>query len=47
MARAGRKFAIPHGAQFPAQGLLGDADPEFPADPPTQIEDETFLVHGR
>jgi hypothetical protein len=24
MARASRKFAIPYGAQFPAQGLLGD-----------------------
>ena len=26
MARAGRQLAIAHGAQFPAEGLLGDGD---------------------
>jgi hypothetical protein len=29
MARAGREFAVAHGAQFPAERLLGDRDPDL------------------
>ena len=38
MARAGGELAIAHGAQFPAQGLLGDGDAEFLPDPLAQID---------
>src|SRR5205807_10460627 len=33
MTRAGGQLAVAHGTQFAAQGLLGDADPEFLPDP--------------
>ena len=39
MARAGRKPAIDHGPQLPAQGLLGDTDSELLAKPLVQIDD--------
>jgi len=38
MARASRKFAIPYGAQFPAQGLLGDRHAELLEYPLTEID---------
>ena len=39
MARAGREFAIAHGAQFPAERLLGDRDPELLVQPLAKIDD--------
>src|SRR5271157_6592455 len=39
MARASRELAISHGAQFPAQRLLGDDDAEFLVYPLTEIDD--------
>src|SRR5271170_4211971 len=39
MARASRELAITHGAQFPAQRLLGDDDAEFLVYPLTEIDD--------
>ncbi len=38
MTRAGGQLAVAHGTQFAAQGLLGDADPEFLPDPLAQID---------
>ena len=38
MTRAGGQLAVAHGTQFPAQGLLGDANPEFLPHPLTQID---------
>ena len=38
MARAGRELAIVHGAQLPAQGLLGDRDAELLPEPLDQID---------
>ncbi len=38
MTRSGGQLAVAHGAQFPAQRLLGDADPEFLPDPLAQID---------
>jgi hypothetical protein len=39
MARAGREFAVAHGARFPAERLLGDRDPELLVQPLTKIDD--------
>src|SRR5271155_5319503 len=39
MARASRELAIPHGAQFAAQRLLGDDDAEFLENPLAEIDD--------
>ena len=39
MARTSRELAITHGAQFPAQRLLGDDDPEFLKNPLAEIDD--------
>src|SRR5258706_3756302 len=33
VARSGREFAVAHGAQLPAERLLGDRDAEFLEDP--------------
>src|SRR5437899_1889741 len=38
MTRSGRQLAVAHRTQFPAQRLLGDADPEFLPDPLAQID---------
>ena len=38
MARTGGKLAIAHGSQFPAQGLLGDRDPELFEQPLAEID---------
>jgi hypothetical protein len=38
MTRSGGQLAVAHGAQFPAQRLLGDADPELLPDPLAQID---------
>jgi hypothetical protein len=38
MARPGREFAVAHGAEFAAQGLLGDPDAEFLENPLPQID---------
>jgi hypothetical protein len=38
MTRAGGQLAVTHGTQFPAQGLLGNADPELLPDPVAQID---------
>ncbi len=38
VARSGREFAVAHGAQFPAEGLLGDRDAEFLEDPLRQVD---------
>ena len=49
VARAGGELAPAHGAQFAAQRLLGDADPELLPQPPAQV-DETpphHAVHRR
>jgi hypothetical protein len=45
MARTGRELAIVHGAQLPAQGLLGDGDPELLPEPCDQI-DQTPAHHA-
>ena len=37
VTRSGGQLAVAHGTEFPAQGLLGDADPEFLPDPLAQI----------
>src|SRR5262245_32703196 len=37
VARSGREFAVAHGAQLPAERLLGDRDAEFLEDPLRQI----------
>ncbi len=37
MARTGRQFAVAHGSQLPAHGLLGNPDPEFLPYPLAQI----------
>ena len=39
MARTRRELAITHGAQFPAQRLLGHDDPELLEDPLAEIDD--------
>ena len=38
MAWPGRELAIAHGAELPAQGLLGDGDAELLEDPLRQID---------
>src|SRR5262245_23251233 len=38
VARSGREFAVAHGAQLPAERLLGDRDAEFLEDPLRQID---------
>ena len=38
MTRASGEFAVAHGAQFPAQGLLGDRHPELLKQPLRQID---------
>jgi hypothetical protein len=38
VARPGRESAVAHGAQFPAERLLGDRDAEFLEDPLRQID---------
>jgi len=38
MARTGRKLAVAHGSQLPAQCLLGDGDTELLEDPLRQID---------
>ena len=39
MARTRRELAVTHGAQFPAQRLLGHDDPELLEDPLAEIDD--------
>ena len=39
VARPGRKLAIAHGTELPAQGLLGDGDAEFLKNPLAQINE--------
>ena len=39
MAGTSRELAISHGAQFPAQCLLGDDDAEFLENPLAEIDD--------
>ena len=39
MPRPGRELAIAHGTKFPAQGLLGDDDPELLPYPLTKIDE--------
>jgi len=38
MTRSGGQLAVAHRTQFPAQCLLGDADPEFLPDPLAQVD---------
>jgi hypothetical protein len=38
VARPGRKFAVAHGPELPAERLLGDRDAEFLEDPLRQID---------
>ena len=38
VARSGREFAVAHGAQFPAERLLGNRDAELLEDPLRQID---------
>ena len=38
VARSGRELAVAHGAQLPAECLLGDRDAEFLEDPLRQID---------
>jgi hypothetical protein len=38
VARSGREFAVAHGAQLPAERLLGDRDAELFEDPLCQID---------
>ena len=38
VARSGREFAVAHGAQLPAERLLGDCNAEFLEDPLRQID---------
>ena len=45
VARTGRELAIVHGAQLPAQGLLGDRDPELLPEPLDQV-DQTPAHHA-
>src|SRR5215207_4421055 len=45
MARAGREFAIVHGPQLAAQGLLGEGDAELLPDPCDQV-DQTPAHHA-
>ena len=49
MARPGREFAVAHGAQLPAERLLGDRDAEFLEDPLRQIDQPPAdnIVHCR
>lgn len=39
MVRSGRKLAMAHGPQFPAHGLLGDAEAELLVQPLAKIDD--------
>ena len=49
MAGTGRELTISHGAQFPAQCLLGDDDAEFLKDPLAEVDDPPAhdAMHGR
>jgi hypothetical protein len=49
MVGTGRELTISHGAQFPAQCLLGDDDAEFLEDPLTEVDDPPAhdAMHGR
>ncbi len=38
VTRPGREFAVAHGAQFPAERLLGDGDTELFKDPLREID---------
>ena len=39
MAGTGRELAVAHGAQLPAQGLLGDLHPELLPDPLAEVDE--------
>ena len=49
MTGTSRELTISHGAQFPAQCLLGDDDAEFLDDPLAEVDDppEHDAMHGR
>src|SRR6202453_2681526 len=49
MTGTSRELTISHGAQFPAQCLLGDDDAEFLEDPLAEVDDPPAhdAMHGR